>query len=424
MNKKIDDTERLLRILDATNSNDKTGWLGDVIPFFNGIINGEKDVVLKSVKKLCENRVHRRLNQYNHHIADLVTHPASGLAKIAWINGFELEFNEKLIPTEMLPYKPNCKFKDEISPLIQAMTLKSEYLFYGGIKVKKKSDVFDVFVFSSEELHGKNCVKEILIPDIFGNTRNFIGVNSGKLYQKGMLHGTNIKTSQKDLLDKVASNRTVSIWKRWKSKRILNNYLNQIDELSKRFRGIVLTLDRHNNLITEPNKPNKIQRKDITKWKKEYFLELGKELLSNSDLKTFKSIILNLKDYDDGSDYDFCTTLGFLINRLHEEGILLFGSLDWKFDLYHLEEIVNTILVKNLKMDKIHSLDLDSVKKVSASNEEIIRNTSKELKKLGLCMHMVDSGADQYIFLISTSMKSSKIENILIKLNLKKQNWL
>ena len=35
-----------------------------------------------------------------------------GYAKIAWVNGFELEFDSPLIHNELLPFKPNNNYSE------------------------------------------------------------------------------------------------------------------------------------------------------------------------------------------------------------------------------------------------------------------------------------------------------------------------
>lgn len=81
--------------------------------FFDGISNDNKDKVFKSINRLATLE-HKKRNKNSYYMKDLISQPAAGYAKIAWINGLELEFENQLIPNELLPIKPLINYENKI----------------------------------------------------------------------------------------------------------------------------------------------------------------------------------------------------------------------------------------------------------------------------------------------------------------------
>ena len=105
--------------------------------FFNGILNKNKDVIFESINTLVTKQ-HKKRNLKSSIYRDLVSQPAMGYAKIAWVNGFELEFDSPLIHNALLPFKPNNNYSEKVSILKGNMTLKAIDPNYNGIKLTEE----------------------------------------------------------------------------------------------------------------------------------------------------------------------------------------------------------------------------------------------------------------------------------------------
>jgi hypothetical protein len=101
--------------------------------FFNGVLNKDKDLIFESINTLST-KEHKKRNRYSAFYKDLISQPAMGYAKIAWRNGFELEFKSPLIHNELLPIKPNFNYTNKVLELKENMTFEPEDPNYNGIK--------------------------------------------------------------------------------------------------------------------------------------------------------------------------------------------------------------------------------------------------------------------------------------------------
>lgn len=137
MNQEIDKLAKLVKIAkEKTLEIKKNEWLKLDLQFFDGIINRDKDQVLEVVNKFCTTE-HKRRNKHSWIYKDLVSQPAQGYAKIAWINGLQIEINNQLVHNEFLPTKPNEKYIDSTNNLISKMTLESKVEYYNGQKLSE-----------------------------------------------------------------------------------------------------------------------------------------------------------------------------------------------------------------------------------------------------------------------------------------------
>lgn len=152
MNKDFDGLRENLKIMDSTFLKLKKNELIKIdYDFFNGIINKNKDVIFESINTLATKH-HKKRNLKSSLYRNLVSQPAMGYAKIAWVNGYELEFDSPLIHNELLPCKPNKNYTDKVLKLKGAMTLEPIESNYHGIKL-------------NEELMNKMYPKEIINPN-------------------------------------------------------------------------------------------------------------------------------------------------------------------------------------------------------------------------------------------------------------------
>jgi hypothetical protein len=72
-----------------------------IIDLFEGILQKKEDKIYSSV-----NEIQKKLHRHQVVLKDYFAIEATGLAKLAWIKGFEIDFKNKYIPQELLPIKP------------------------------------------------------------------------------------------------------------------------------------------------------------------------------------------------------------------------------------------------------------------------------------------------------------------------------
>lgn len=420
----IGDTSGLEELLNILQNNPKAQkkneWFKDEIPFFEGIIKKDKDKIFNTISHLCSPKQHKITNSYNGIYKELVSFPAIGYAKIAWLNKIEVEFENPLIVNELLPIQPIKEYIDEIELLIPKMTLESDYKFHNGLKVRQKSDVFDVFNFSHPQLHGKESIIEELIPDVIDFKREFIGLKTGKKYKEGILIGTSRKFDGNILLEKVQEIRKIGLFKKKKVLNFLQEYLDDIDEISKTQRGVILNLNDEFKLEYKEEEKSMSQkkRKSISKTKKENLTELGKLCLSKLGYEIYQSEIKALKNYD--SDGEYGSTLNFLSTRLIEEGVLFLIGLDWKTEIIVFENY----LIRSLKENFSETLDINIVeqysKTSSISTDGLFEKYNKSLEQNGYELTLLDSDSDSYIFFINKLVDSDSIDTLIKKIGFKK----
>lgn len=113
MSKDLEGLERNLRIMENITLKKKTRQTMKIdYDFFESILNSDKDKATEIINKLTAPRLHNNRNKYSS-VQDFISHPALGFAKIAWINGLEVEPSSDLIPKDLLPIKPNKEYYNE-----------------------------------------------------------------------------------------------------------------------------------------------------------------------------------------------------------------------------------------------------------------------------------------------------------------------
>lgn len=83
--------------------------------FFKGILERDKDAIFTAINTLST-KDHKKRNSQSRYMKDIISQPAIGYAKIAWINEFELEFDSPRIFNDLLPVRPLKNYKNEIQP--------------------------------------------------------------------------------------------------------------------------------------------------------------------------------------------------------------------------------------------------------------------------------------------------------------------
>lgn len=77
---------------------------------WRGYQEGRTDLVFEAVNEMISQ--HDRTNDFPL-LNDLISCPALGYAKLAWLQGMEIDFNHPLIPQAMLPYQPLEVYDDK-----------------------------------------------------------------------------------------------------------------------------------------------------------------------------------------------------------------------------------------------------------------------------------------------------------------------
>lgn len=79
--------------------------------FYKAILEKDKKKAEKAIYRLLEPKNHKKRND-DHIINQLISMPALGYAKLAWLSGIEVDIDSPLVPKELLPLQPNEKYDD------------------------------------------------------------------------------------------------------------------------------------------------------------------------------------------------------------------------------------------------------------------------------------------------------------------------
>lgn len=119
MTQDMDGLAKNIKTLESITLKKKSrSWMEPDYQFFLGVLKKDKDLILEIIEKLSSKRIHNQRNKHNPLAKNYVTEPGIGFAKIAWINGIEIEPSSELIPKELLPVQPPTEFPDYVTPLL------------------------------------------------------------------------------------------------------------------------------------------------------------------------------------------------------------------------------------------------------------------------------------------------------------------
>ncbi|GHV38843.1 hypothetical protein FACS1894179_02850 [Bacteroidia bacterium] len=79
--------------------------------FYKAILEKNKEEAERAIYRLLEPKNHKKRND-DYIVNQLISMPALGYAKLAWLSGVEVEINDPLVPKELLPLQPNEKYND------------------------------------------------------------------------------------------------------------------------------------------------------------------------------------------------------------------------------------------------------------------------------------------------------------------------
>ena len=73
--------------------------------FFLGIMENNSSRVTNAIETLCSKKYHYHRNKYCTAF-DLISFPAAGYAKLAWLKGMQVQTDSPLVPMELMPIAP------------------------------------------------------------------------------------------------------------------------------------------------------------------------------------------------------------------------------------------------------------------------------------------------------------------------------
>ncbi|WP_299326229.1 hypothetical protein [uncultured Maribacter sp.] len=69
---------------------------------------------------------------------------------------------------------------------------------------------------------------EFVIPDIIEEKDRFIGIESGKIYESGLICYTGVELSVDKVIEKILENRSLNFIQKRRAKKVIDLYLKQI----------------------------------------------------------------------------------------------------------------------------------------------------------------------------------------------------
>lgn len=115
----------------------KNQWMNIDLKFFEGIVEEDETKVKDTIVQLCTTE-HKRRNKHSFFFKDIVSHPAQGYLKIAWLNNMEIEIENKYIHQEIIPIEPNEEYEDNVAKLMSNMITEEPPMNFNGQRIKKE----------------------------------------------------------------------------------------------------------------------------------------------------------------------------------------------------------------------------------------------------------------------------------------------
>lgn len=84
-------------------------WRTNDRNFFTGLLNRDTGLVEQALKALLQPRTHKQRN-IDALAQNIVSHPAFGYAKLAWLKGLPLSVDSPLVPQALLPVQPLAEY--------------------------------------------------------------------------------------------------------------------------------------------------------------------------------------------------------------------------------------------------------------------------------------------------------------------------
>ncbi|WP_179336334.1 DUF6630 family protein [Winogradskyella costae] len=283
-------------------------------------------------------------------------------------------------------------------------------------------NIVRTFIHTNKDIHGKDCISEFLLPNIAENKPKFIGMTSGKSYDKGLVVGTSRKWDENILFNEFKKVKSVGLFGRKRKKQILKNYISQIPKIWKEYPDSIVELDNKLSLVRVESRTEFLNRtkpkpKSISKKVKESYLNLAQACLNEEQLSEFQSFVKTLKDYN--GHWKYGTTLNFVNEFLNQKKIFLFLVLDWKAGIADLNWILNLAFEKNFNQ-KVELPSTDKYpERASVSYDNVFCNYKKVLNKSDFDISIIDTDSDQYVLVLHKASEKSLISESITGIELK-----
>ena len=138
MTKNITELERLNKIVQTKCLNlKKNQWMNIDLKFFEGIVEEDETKVKDTILQLCT-KEHKRRNKHSLFFKDIVSHPAQGYLKIAWLNNMQIEIENEVIHQEIIPIEPNKEYEDNVAKVMSNMIAEEPPNNFNGQKIKRE----------------------------------------------------------------------------------------------------------------------------------------------------------------------------------------------------------------------------------------------------------------------------------------------
>lgn len=138
MTKKKPELERLIEIVKTKCLKlKKNQWMNIDLKFFEGIVEEDETKVKDTILQLCT-KEHKRRNKHSFFFKNIVSHPAQGYLKIAWLNNLQIEIDNEHIHQEIISIEPNQEYDDNVAKLMSNMITEEPPKNYNGQRIKKE----------------------------------------------------------------------------------------------------------------------------------------------------------------------------------------------------------------------------------------------------------------------------------------------
>lgn len=114
----------------------KNQWMNIDLNFFEGIVENDEIKVKETITQLCT-KEHKSRNRHSSFFNDIVSHPAQGYLKIAWLNNMQIKIDNEFIHNEIIPVIPNKKYEDNVAELMTKMIIEEPPLNHNGQRIKQ-----------------------------------------------------------------------------------------------------------------------------------------------------------------------------------------------------------------------------------------------------------------------------------------------
>jgi len=257
------------------------------------------------------------------------------------------------------------------------------------------------FVHTHEDIHGKGCKKEFLIPNIYEGTSSFIGLTTGTEYELGLFVGTHRKWDEDIILNLIKEIKPIGFFGRNKKKLILKKYIQSIVENREEFMKSIMKIDESMKLYKFSTRRSFLSKrsksKQLDKSKLEAFNRLGKLCLDENNLNEYKLICDNLKNYD--GHWEYQTTMNYFLQKNYEASFSFIRSFDWKALTSELISFIRFALEENYG----YIIDIDETIFNSdslISNKGVLTSIDNKMNAEGFAIGYLETESDEYVLFV------------------------